>query len=87
MNILVGCEYSRIVASAFEAKGHYVLSADLLNAESPGNHYPGDIFDLINYSWDMAIFFHPALIYVMHNYGCAKEALSAQNSKIKLFNL
>lgn len=59
MNILIGCEYSRIVSAAFEAHGHYVLSCDLLPAESPGNHYTGDVFDILNYSWDLAIFFPP----------------------------
>jgi len=34
------------------------MSCDLLPTESPGPHYQGDLFDVINYPWDLAIF-HP----------------------------
>lgn len=56
--ILVGCEFSRVVASAFEARGHSVLSCDLKPAEAPGNHYQGDVRDIIGDGWHMGIF-HP----------------------------
>ena len=59
MNILVACEYSGIVSAAFRAKGHYVLSCDLLPSDSPGNHYQGDLFDVLYYNWDMMICFPP----------------------------
>ena len=29
MKVLIGCEYSDVVASAFRAKGHEVISCDL----------------------------------------------------------
>lgn len=59
MKVLVGCEFSRIVASAFEAKGHEVLSCDLLPPEQSGNHYQGDVFDVIDFPWDLGIFHFP----------------------------
>ena len=58
MRVLVACEFSGIVREAFKARGHEVLSCDLLPTERPGNHYQGDVFDIIDYPWDLAIF-HP----------------------------
>lgn len=55
MKILVACECSRIVAEAFEKRGHYVLSCDLAPAEKEGNHYQGDIKDVLYDNWDMVI--------------------------------
>lgn len=58
MRILIGCERSRVVASAFEARGHKVLSCDLESARRGGAHFMGNVFDVIDYPWDLAIF-HP----------------------------
>lgn len=55
MRVLVACEYSRRVASAFEARGHYALSCDLLPAEVEGNHYQGDVRDVIGQGWDLMV--------------------------------
>lgn len=57
LDVLIGCEYSRRVAKAFEARGHRALSVDFLEAEEDGAHYRGDLFDVIDYPWDIAIFF------------------------------
>lgn len=35
-----------------------MLSCDLESARQPGPHYQGDVFDVIDYPWDLAIF-HP----------------------------
>lgn len=58
MRILIGCEYSGVVRDAFLRLGHDAMSCDLLATESTGPHYQGDIRDVIDYPWDMAIF-HP----------------------------
>lgn len=58
MNVLIGCEESGAVRDAFAALGHKVLSCDLLPTRAPGPHYEGDVFDVIDYPWDLAIF-HP----------------------------
>lgn len=58
MRILVACEFSGIVRDAFAARGHDVISCDLLESEQQGNHYQGDLFEIINYPFDLAIF-HP----------------------------
>lgn len=58
MKVLIGGEYSGKMRDAFIARGHDALSCDLLPTEVPGPHYQGDVFDVIDYPWDLAIF-HP----------------------------
>jgi len=58
VKVLIACEYSGTVRDAFIRGGHNAMSCDLLPTESPGPHYQGDLFDVINYPWDLAIF-HP----------------------------
>lgn len=60
MKAIIACEYSRIVADAFESKGWDVTSCDILPAEKPGKHYQGDIFDILySEKWDLLIGFPP----------------------------
>lgn len=63
MRVLVACEYSGTVRDAFAAKGHYALSCDLLPTDKPGNHYQGDVFNIINDGWDLMIA-HPPCTYL-----------------------
>ena len=58
LKVLIGCEYSGAVRDEFLKRGHNAMSCDLLPTDSPGPHYQGDIFDVIDYPWDIAIF-HP----------------------------
>ena len=53
--ILVACEYSGVVRDAFEKLGCTAWSCDLLPTEVPGNHYQGDVFDIIGHGWDIMI--------------------------------
>lgn len=39
------------------------MSCDLLQTEIPGNHYQGDILDIIDDNWDIGIF-HPPCTYL-----------------------
>jgi hypothetical protein len=55
MKVLIACEYSGTVRDAFKALGHYALSCDLLPTEKPGNHYQGNVLDVINNGWDLMI--------------------------------
>jgi hypothetical protein len=60
MNILVACEYSNIVSSAFRTKGHSVLSCDLFPSLNSDEHYIGYVQDIIDSeAWDMLIAFPP----------------------------
>jgi hypothetical protein len=63
MRVLVACEYSGRVRDAFIAKGHDAMSCDLLPTDSPGPHYQGDVFDIINDGWDLMIA-HPPCTYL-----------------------
>lgn len=55
MKVLVACEYSGRVRDAFLALGHDAMSCDLLPTDSPGPHYQGDVFDIINDGWDLMV--------------------------------
>jgi len=59
MKVLVGFEESGKVREAFKKKGHYALSCDLLPSRIPGNHYQGDILDVLDQGWDIALLFPP----------------------------
>lgn len=55
MRVLVACEYSGVVRDAFIALGHDAISCDLLPTEAPGPHYQGDLFDVIDYPFDLMV--------------------------------
>lgn len=48
---------------AFRERGHNAWSCDLLPTEIPGQHYQGDVFDIINQGWDLMIA-HPPCTYL-----------------------
>lgn len=55
MKVLIACEYSGRVRDAFIGGGHEAMSCDLLPTDAPGPHYHGDVFDVIDYPWDLMI--------------------------------
>jgi len=55
MKILVACEFSGTVREAFAKLGHDAWSCDLEPTSLPGNHYQGDMFDIVNDGWDLII--------------------------------
>jgi hypothetical protein len=59
MRVLVGCERSQVVAKAFIERGHEVLSCDLEPAQQDAPHYQGNVFDVMDYPWDLGIFHFP----------------------------
>ena len=59
MKILVACEYSGRVRDAFTSLGHDAISCDLLDTESPGKHFKGDVLEILNQRWDLVIAFPP----------------------------
>lgn len=65
LRVLIACEYSGRVREAFAARGHYAMSCDLLPTEQPGNHYQGDLFEVLNsgMEWDLMIA-HPPCTYL-----------------------
>lgn len=69
MRVLVACEYSGRVRDAFIKQGHDAISCDLLPSDSPGPHHQGDVFDIINDSFDLMIA-HPPCTYLSNSGVC-----------------
>jgi hypothetical protein len=63
LKALFACEYSGRVRDAFAKRGHFAMSCDLLDTETPGMHYKGDVFDVIDDGWDLMIA-HPPCTYL-----------------------
>lgn len=55
MRVLVACEFSGIVRDAFYLQGWEAMSCDLLPSEKEGNHYQGNVLDVLNQKWDLMI--------------------------------
>lgn len=67
MKILVACEFTGTVRDAFIKKGHDAVSCDLLDTESSGPHYKGDIRDVLyEEHWDMVVA-HPPCTYLANS--------------------
>jgi hypothetical protein len=87
MRILVACEYSGKVRDAFRARGHDAMSCDFLPTEQPGQHYQGDVFDIINDGWDLMIA-HPPCTHLAVSgarHFAAKQASGVQQKAIDFF--
>ena len=67
MKVLIACEFSGKVRNAFSKLGHDVFSCDLLPADdnSP-KHYQGNVFDILDDSWDLLIA-HPPCTYLCNS--------------------
>lgn len=55
MRVLVACEFSGTVKDAFAKLGHDAWSCDLEPSETPGQHYQGDVMDILADGWDLMI--------------------------------
>lgn len=53
--VLVACEYSGVVRDEFASLGWDSWSCDLLPTEKPGQHYRGDVRDILNEGWDIMV--------------------------------
>ena len=59
MKILIACEFSGTVREAFAKLGHDAWSCDIEPTDIPGQHYQGDVMDILADGWDMLIAFPP----------------------------
>lgn len=59
VKILLACEQSGTVRDEFARRGHDAWSCDLLPSDTPGQHYRGDVRDILYEAWDMVIAFPP----------------------------
>lgn len=59
--ILIACEYSAVVRTAFERIGFNAFSCDILPTEIPGNHFKRDVLEILTkgWHWDLLIAFPP----------------------------
>jgi hypothetical protein len=57
--VLVACEFSGLVRSAFASVGWDAWSCDLLDTEIPGQHFKCDVREVVGQQWDMMICFPP----------------------------
>ena len=66
IRVLIGGEATRTIAQAFEARGHYAMTADYRPAQRPGPHHQGDWWDVMHDGWDLAIF-HPTCTFMANS--------------------
>lgn len=67
MRVLIACEYSGTVRDAFLRKGHFAVSCDLMDSDSDfGEHYKGDVGDILYDKWDLLIA-HPPCTYMANS--------------------
>ncbi len=55
MRVLIACELSGVVRTAFEWHGHDAWSCDLQETIVPGNHIKDNVLDVMNDNWDLMI--------------------------------
>jgi hypothetical protein len=87
MRVLVACEYSGVVRDAFTRKGHYAMSCDLLDTEVIGNHYKGDVWDVINDGWDLMICHPPCTHLAVSGARWFKEKQKEQTEALEFVEL
>jgi hypothetical protein len=63
VRVLVACEFSGKVRDAFKRMGHDAWSCDIIPTDVPGNHYQGNVLDILNDGWDLMIA-HPPCTYL-----------------------
>lgn len=87
MKVLLGCERSGTLRDKFIAAGHDAMSADLADTETPGPHYKGDVFDVIDYPWDLAILHFPCTNTAVSGsrHFAAKRLDGRQQASVSLF--
>lgn len=85
MKVLVACEFSGIVRDAFIKKGHDAISCDLLPTESPGPHYQGDVFDIIDNGFDLMIAHPPCTHLAVSGARWFKDKQKEQKKAINFF--
>jgi len=59
MKVLIACEFSGTVRDAFAAQGHDAVSCDFKKSLTPGQHYQGDVRDILSDRFDLLIAFPP----------------------------
>lgn len=89
MKILVACEESQAVTTAFRARGHEAYSCDILPCSGGHQewHIQGDVLPLLKEQWDMVIAFPPCtdLCVSGARWFKEKQADGRQQSSVEFF--
>jgi hypothetical protein len=85
MRILIGCEFSGTVRDAFKKRGHDAWSCDILPTDSPGNHIQGDVLEILDDGWDLAIFHPPCTHLCVSGARWFKDKRTEQAGAINFF--
>lgn len=83
LRVLVACEFSGRVRDAFAAKGHDAWSCDILPTDFPGNHYQGNVLDILNDAWDLMIAHPPCTHLAVSGARWFKDKLFEQQEALK----
>lgn len=87
MRVLIACEFSGTVRKAFEALGHEAWSCDLLDTEIPGNHYVGDVREVLHLDWDLMIAHPPCTHLAVSGARWFKEKQAEQAEALEFVRL
>lgn len=84
MRVLVACEFSGIVREAFRKLGHDAWSCDLLPSEIDGQHYEGNVLELLDNDphWDLMIAHPPCTHLAVSGARWFKGKLAEQNNAL-----
>lgn len=86
MRVLVACEFSGTVRDAFTRAGHSAASCDLLDSETPGEHYKGDVLQVLkSTSWDLLIAHPPCTHLAVSGARWFKNKKAEQAEAIEFF--
>lgn len=55
MRVLIACAYTGIERDEFAKLGHDAWSCDLVDSETSGNHYVGDVLEILDEGWDLMV--------------------------------
>jgi len=84
--VLIACEYSGVVREAFNKQNFEVWSCDLLPSEiEGGNHYQGNVFDILHLDWDLMIAHPPCTHLCVSGARHFKNKLKEQNEALEFF--
>lgn len=82
MKILVACEFSGVVRSAFRARGHDAYSCDVLPPDDDSSfHFQCDVREILKYKWDMIIA-HPPCTYLTNAGVRHLHSVPSRNGKL-----
>ena len=88
MKILIACEFSGVVRTAFRNKGHDAYSCDLIEDEANSPYHAiGDVKQWLNDGWDMMICHPPCTHLAVSGARWFKEKIKEQKEALDFVNI